>query len=173
MILTVSHTTVYRYDTPMRSAVQSLRLFPSEFDGQKIIDWSVDVVGGVKGAAFRDGAGDRIEGWSLRGPADEVRVVVEGQVETTDLTGVLRGHRESVSPEVYLRATTATQPDAGLLALAASAWRRADGLDTAHRLAAKRWRTLSPTAPARPMNTRPRPRRWRRAKASARTMPMR
>lgn len=49
MILTVNHVTTYDYDAPMGAAVQSLRLFPSRFDGQRTIDWSVSVEGGVKG----------------------------------------------------------------------------------------------------------------------------
>jgi len=135
MILTVNHVTTYQYDAPMRSAVQSLRLFPSRFDGQRIINWDVAVDGGVKGGSFRDGAGDRVEGWSLRGPVSEVTVVVTGQVETTDMAGVLRGHRETVSPFAYLRETTATWIDDGLETLAQEAVLGAeDGLDRAHRL---------------------------------------
>lgn len=136
MILTVSHTTVYRYDAPVRGAVQSLRLFPSVFDGQRTLDWQVEVIGGIRGGAFRDGAGDWVEGWSVRGPVDEVRVHVEGRIETADLTGVLRGHRETVVPEVYLRATQATRRTPELTDLAQAAEAAADRLEAAHRLSA-------------------------------------
>ena len=91
MIFTVNHVTTYRYDAPMRSAVQSLRLFPSRFDGQRTVSWEVKVEGGTRGGSFRDGAGDKIEGWSIRGPVSEVSIAVTGQVETIDLAGVLRG----------------------------------------------------------------------------------
>lgn len=135
MILSVSHLTSYQYDTPMRAAVQSLRLFPSRFDGQRVISWEVSVEGGLRGGSFRDGAGDKVEGWSLRGPVSEVRVSVQGHVDTTDLAGVLRGHRETVNPLAYLRETTATWIDAGLRALAAEAVAGAtDRLDRAHRI---------------------------------------
>ncbi|OYX41968.1 MAG: transglutaminase [Rhodobacterales bacterium 32-67-9] len=135
MKLTVSHRTTYRYDAPIRVAVQSLRLTPSAFDGQAVLDWDIAVEGGQKGAGFRDGAGDWIESWSLRGPADHVTVAVGGTVETTDLAGVLRGHREAVNPCVYLRDTPATLADAALGALA----RAVDGtepLARAHALSA-------------------------------------
>ena len=92
MILTVNHVTTYRYDAPMRAAVQSLRLFPSRFDGQRSIRWDVTVEGGTRGGSFRDGAGDKVEGWSMRGPVTEVSIAVAGQVETIDMAGVLRGH---------------------------------------------------------------------------------
>jgi transglutaminase-like putative cysteine protease len=38
-------------------------------------------------------------------------------VQTTDMAGVLRGHRELAPPEAYLRDTEATEADAGLKAL--------------------------------------------------------
>ena len=95
MILSVAHRTTYRYDAPIRMAAQSLRLTPSDFAGQRVIGWQVAVEGGQKGAGFRDGAGDWIESWSVRGPADHVTVTVAGSVETADLAGLLTGLREA------------------------------------------------------------------------------
>lgn len=136
MIISVSHRTVYSYDAPLRVAVQSLRLTPSVFDGQKVRDWQIAVEGGARGAAFRDGAGDWIESWSVRGPADRVEVTVTGLVETADLAGMLKGHREVVHPLVYLRSTPATAADAALIALAAEAVQPdATPLDNGHALA--------------------------------------
>jgi transglutaminase-like putative cysteine protease len=135
MLLSVDHVTRYLYDSPARSVVQSHRLQPSAFAGQKVLAWEVTVSGGTKGAGFRDGAGDVVQGWTVAGPVSEVAVRVSGTVETTDLTGVLKGHREVVAPDAYLRATHPTRADAALTALAL----RADGADTlalAHSLSA-------------------------------------
>lgn len=135
MIFTINHVTTYRYEAPMRAAVQSLRLFPSRFDGQRPISWDVQVEGGLRGGSFRDGAGDKVEGWSIRGPVSEVSISVIGQIETTDLAGVLRGHRELVHPFAYLRETTATWIDDGIETLAREAVTGAeDTLGRAHRL---------------------------------------
>ncbi|MFT3688769.1 transglutaminase family protein [Paenirhodobacter sp.] len=133
MIFTINHVTTYRYEAPMRSAVQSLRLFPSRFDGQRVIGWEVKVEGGTRGGSFRDGAGDRVEGWSVRGPVSEVSVAVTGQVETIDLAGVLRGHRELVHPFAYLRETAATWIDDAVETLAQEAG-GTDPLSRAHAL---------------------------------------
>ncbi|MFN3577381.1 MAG: transglutaminase N-terminal domain-containing protein, partial [Tabrizicola sp.] len=76
MRLTVDHLTRYRYDAPVRSVVQSHRLTPSAFAGQKVIDWEVTVTGGQRGARHRDGAGDVVEGWTIAGPVEEVAVRV-------------------------------------------------------------------------------------------------
>ena len=42
MRLTIEHTTLYRYDSPATSSVQSLRLTPQPFDGQTVIDWRIE-----------------------------------------------------------------------------------------------------------------------------------
>ncbi len=121
MRLRVRHETVYHFEPPMRGVVQSHRLTPSLFEGQQVIDWAVDVDGAVRGAGFRDGAGDWIETVSLLGPVEQMAIVVRGEVETVDLSGVLRGHRETVPPMSYLRPTRSTRADKALGELAAGA----------------------------------------------------
>ena len=135
MRLAIEHETRWHYDQPVRAVVQSHRLTPSVFDGQRVERWDVSVSDGVRGGAFRDGAGDWIEGWTVTGPVSDIMVRVSGVVETTDLAGVLRGHRESVPPLAWLRETAATRPDAALAALA-QAVTAPDPLGLAHGLAA-------------------------------------
>jgi len=136
MILTVHHVTTYRYAQPVRGVVQSHRLTPSAHDGQKVLDWSVSVSDGLKGGGFRDGAGDWVQGWSVRGPVSDITVTVRGTVETQDLAGLLRGYREGIPREAYLNETPPTRVDAALTGLARAAEGASDALDTAHRLSA-------------------------------------
>lgn len=133
MRLTVNHVTRYLYAAPVRSVVQSHRLTPSTFQGQKVIDWAISVTEGTRGAEFRDGAGDLVQGWTVAGPVGEIAVSVTGVVETVDLTGVLRGHKETVAPDCYLRATVPTRVDKALDALAHTV-SGADTLGLAHAL---------------------------------------
>ena len=135
MILSVQHVTHYRYAAPVWFAVQSHRLTPSVFDGQKVLGWQVMVSEGVRGGGFRDGAGDWVQGWTVRGPVDGITISVQGQVETRDLTGLLTGHRETIPPEAYLRPTHPTRADAALAELALSCG-GTEALDQAHRLSA-------------------------------------
>lgn len=135
MRLTVDHVTRYRYDAPARSVVQSHRLTPSAFAGQKVLDWEVTVEGGTRGARHRDGAGDVVQGWTVAGPVSEVTVHVRGTVETEDLAGVLRGHRETVAPDCYLRETAPTAVDVALGKLADGV-SAPDPLSLAHALSA-------------------------------------
>lgn len=135
MLLTVDHVTLYRYSQPVRGVVQSHRLRPSEFDGQRIINWEVAVSDGLRGGSFRDGAGDWIQAWSIQGPVSEISVTVRGTVETTDIVGILRGHKERVPPQCYLESTPATMADLALSDLADTADAKSGSLEAAHRLA--------------------------------------
>lgn len=136
MILTVDHLTRYSYDRPVRGVVQSHRLTPSRFDGQKVIDWQVSVSGGVMGGAFRDGAGDWVQGWSVAGPVTEIEVQVRGRIETVDLAGLLTGHREITAPEAYLNETPPTRADPAIRALAAEVGAAEGSLAACHALSA-------------------------------------
>lgn len=135
MLLMVDHVTRYAYDRPVRGVVQSHRLTPSRFDGQKVLDWQITVTDGVAGGSFRDGAGDLVQGWTVPGPVSEIEVRVQGRVETRDLIGVLRGHRELVMPACYLHDTAATRADVAILALSDLARAAANPLSAAHTLA--------------------------------------
>mgnify|MGYP002623933732 FL=1 len=136
MRLAVSHRTVYRFDAPIQGVVQSHRLWPCQCENQTVIGWKVAVAGGTHGAGFRDGAGDLVDTVSVRGRVEELAVEVTGEVETRDLAGVLRGHRETVPPAVYLRRTWATEADRAMTEMAEAAVAgRAGPLERAHALA--------------------------------------
>lgn len=137
MRLSVGHKTTYRFDAPMVGVVQSLRLTPSVFDGQKTLTWQVEIDGAIRGASFRDGAGDWIETIAVLGPVDKVTIDVKGEVETTDLTGLLKGHKEKIPALAYLETTRATRADTALTELARTAVTDVpadDVLDQAHLL---------------------------------------
>lgn len=137
MRLSVRHTTLYQFDSMMRFITQSHRLTPASNGSQKVLDWKISADGATFGASFTDGAGDRVSTMTLQGPVEQITIVVEGVVETSDSDGILRGHREVISPRVYLTGTPATQVNRAILGLRDLALRGAEGkLDQAHRLAA-------------------------------------
>jgi transglutaminase-like putative cysteine protease len=139
MRLTVRHSTLYHFDKPMRFVTQSHRLTPAASAGQAVRDWSVSADGAVFGASFIDGAGDAIDTMTVPGPVERIAILVEGTVETTDTAGILRGHRETIWPQAYRRATAATAPTRQILELRDAALGGAGDagiLDRAHRLSA-------------------------------------
>jgi transglutaminase-like putative cysteine protease len=139
MRLHVRHATTYVFDQPKRFVVQSHRLTPSGSTGQKVLDWRVTAEGAAFGASFIDGAGDRVSTMTAHGPVSRIEILVEGLVETTDTSGVLRGVREVISPRAYLRSTPATKANGALTVLKDEALARAgdaDELARAHLLCA-------------------------------------
>ena len=137
MRLSVRHTTRYRFDQPVRGVAQSLRLWPADCASQKVLSWDVTTEGALRGAEFTDGAGDRTALASWRGPLDALTVVVTGEVETVDLFGVLRDHREKGPASLYLRSTWHTRADQALRELSLAAldgMKTATDLDRAHAL---------------------------------------
>lgn len=135
MKLSVRHVTRYVFGQPMRGVVQSHRLMPANFEGQRVESWDVRVEGATYGSYFTDGAGDILRSVSVLGPVDELSVEVAGVVETADMAGVLRKHREAIPPIAYMRTTRATRPDLALTELAESVPRDGEPLDRAHALA--------------------------------------
>lgn len=138
MKLVVHHTSRYSFDGPVRRLVQTHRLTPSDCASQRVLSWEVLTEGAIKGASYRDGAGDLIETISVPGPVTELVVQVKGEVETTDLFGVLRDHRESVPPGAYLRSSRSTEADAALRELSQTALEGLESetaLNRAHALA--------------------------------------
>lgn len=138
MRLKVRHATRYSYDVPMRFVTQSHRLTPASNEGQSVLDWTVSAEGAAFGAQFTDGAGDLVTTMTVPGPVERIDVLVEGVVETTDTAGILRGHREIISPRVYLQSTPAVVATRPLRDLAAEVLKGGDAgpLDRAHRLSA-------------------------------------
>jgi transglutaminase-like putative cysteine protease len=139
MRLRVAHRTHYRYDHPARFLVQSQRLTPVASDGQTVLNWSVRAEGATFGAHFVDGAGDVVVTMTHAGPVEEIVILTEGLVETSDTAGVLKGHRETIAPAVYRVPTAATHANRKIADLREAALGRSDGLsdlERAHRLAA-------------------------------------
>lgn len=154
MRLSVRHITRYRFDQPVRGIVQSQKLWPASSAGQRILSWQVTSEGAQTGAEFVDGGGDMIRLATWRGPLTELTVEVLGEVETTDLFGVLRDHRERVPPSAYLRPTRQVEADAELKMLSAVALKGMEGasaLDRAHALS----RAVSGAIAYKPGETQP------------------
>ncbi|AUG54765.1 transglutaminase family protein [Thalassospira marina] len=140
MRLTIEHRTRYRYAPAARYVTQSLKLTPSQFDGQKIVDWSISAENCAITSEFTDGYGDTISTLTCNGPVDQLEIVVRGMIETSDTAGVLTNHKEKAPPLVFLRSTEMTKPSTAIRKLvktvSKSVGAKASLLETAHALAA-------------------------------------
>ena len=119
MRLEIRHETVYRYSTPANYSIQYVRQTPRTEGGQRILSWYID----TPGRRWRqiDAYGNSVLVISLTEPHSEIRVVAQGQVETTDERGMTLPHDSAVPPLAFGLPTPLTMADEAILEIAASA----------------------------------------------------
>ena len=118
MRIRLAHNTSYTYQQPSKSILQILRLTPRSHEGQRVARWRVEIDADAKLTKGEDALGNIIHTAFVAGPVSELSVSVSGEVETWDTHGVVRGGVERFAPEVFLRDTPLTAPDADLEAFA-------------------------------------------------------
>lgn len=129
MRIRIRHETRYRYDVPAAGVIQVLRLTPRNHDGQFVVDWRTDVTADCRLDQHEDAFGNIIHTFTAEGPLDELGVLVEGEVETQDTSGLVRGAVERFPPSLYLRETPLTEPDTAIADFAREV-RAGGGADT-------------------------------------------
>src|SRR5262245_26549784 len=120
MLISVRHVTRYVYAEPVSYTVQSLRLTPAPFAGQRVVDWHVRVPGCGAPLQFRDGFGNTVHLITLSGRHSELVIDAGGTVDTKETNGVVADLGKAIPPRVFLKETAQTRPDAAIRDLAAS-----------------------------------------------------
>jgi len=118
MRIRVRHATHYRYDTPAQNALQLLRLTPRSHDGQFVRRWRVAVDADARLVKSEDAYGNITHLVFIAGPLDSVEIVIEGEVDTIESHGIVRGTRERLPVGLFLRETELTRPTAAIRRLA-------------------------------------------------------
>jgi transglutaminase-like putative cysteine protease len=118
MLISVRHVTRYAYTQLVGYTVQSIRLTPAPFKGQRIAEWHVRVAGCRTPLEFRDGFGNTVQLVTVSTPHTELVIEAGGTVETQDCSGVVDGPAKSIPPRVFLKETARTRPDAAIRSLA-------------------------------------------------------
>jgi transglutaminase-like putative cysteine protease len=136
MRIRIAHTTSYHYAQPARSVIQTLRLTPRNHDGQYVVAWRIDVSENCQLAQHEDAFGNISHVFTVEGPLSELRLTVEGEVETQDTNGLVKGTVERFPPSLYLRDTPLTRIDPAIDNFAYAAHQDAGGnmLKTMHNI---------------------------------------
>jgi transglutaminase-like putative cysteine protease len=121
MLISIRHVTRYSYAEPVGYTIQSLRLTPASFEGQRVLDWSVHAGGAGTSLQFKDGFGNAVDLIAINARHEELAIEAGGTVETENRNGVVAGLPEATPTRVFLKETVQTRPDAAIRALAASA----------------------------------------------------
>ena len=135
MRLSIRHATTYSYETAPDRCALRLRLYPPACDTQRVISWTVSVNGQPVPALLTTATGDRESIWTCLGATQTLEVVAEGEVETKDGAGVVRGLRDSMRPSVFLRTSPLTESSKAIEEMAAGVT-GASPLDRLHALMA-------------------------------------
>jgi transglutaminase-like putative cysteine protease len=107
MRLRIAHSTTYRYEPAASGVIQILRMTPTSHDGQYVADWQIDVSTDSRLDAHEDAFGN-VTHVLTHGALADLTIHCEGQIETHDTGGVLRGTDERFPPSLFLRSTALT-----------------------------------------------------------------
>jgi transglutaminase-like putative cysteine protease len=119
MRIRVAHETVYTYDPPASGVIQVLRATPRNHDGQYVLRWRVETSEDCRFDQAEDAFGNITHTLTAAGPLGRLSVAVDGEVETQDQNGVVRGAVERFPPGLFLRDTPLTTADANIAEMAA------------------------------------------------------
>jgi transglutaminase-like putative cysteine protease len=118
MQLNVLHRTTYRFTRPLTNAIELLRLTPLSCLTQTVLDWRIDVDCDARLRETRDGYGNCVHMLYVNEPVDEITITATGRIITEDRAGVIEGLPNDLPHEVFLRPTSLTNPEGGLIDLA-------------------------------------------------------
>jgi transglutaminase-like putative cysteine protease len=118
MLISIRHVTRYTYPEPAAYSVQSLRLRPPSFRGQRVLSWSLKTSAPGQPLSFIDGFGNAVDLIAINGPHQELLIEAAGEVETENCNGVVRDLVSGAPPRVFLKETPQTLADAAIRALA-------------------------------------------------------
>ena len=134
MRIKIYHETHYKYDAKPSYLVQRLHLKPADFISQKAVNWKITTPGIEHGLVYVDGFGNWIHLITAQNLGFENVILAEGEVETFDASGVVRGLSCMATDTVFLRQTSVTMPDDALRSAAANLKFKGTAIERAHTL---------------------------------------
>lgn len=155
MRIQVRHETVYTYDRPLDHAVQLMRMTPRSCGSQFVRRWRVEIDADARLSKGEDAYGNITHIVFLEGALQHVRILIEGEVETSDQNGVVTGTLERLPLSFHLRDTalTAASPEIRSWARGCMAGEGGDILAAMHQLNARLHRDMRFDAEATTVET--------------------
>jgi transglutaminase-like putative cysteine protease len=80
--LEIVHSTRYRYTGPIAETVMEVRLRPMDGNGQRCLDFNLELSHGVKANSYMDGYGNNVQYFNLVRPHSALNVISRSTVET-------------------------------------------------------------------------------------------
>lgn len=120
MRIRIRHELSQRLEPGTRNMAVTVRLTPRAHEGQFILRWALDLSTDSRLHLQEDAFGNICHTFSVDGPTDRLIVIAEGEVETQDTSGIVRGTVERFPPSLFLRQTDLTEATAAVAAFADS-----------------------------------------------------
>jgi transglutaminase-like putative cysteine protease len=136
MRIAIEHITRYRYTHETSYSIQTLRLTPQSFAGQRVLDWQIFSRPAASLLPARDGFGNVVHSMTVFHPHSQIEITAAGTVDVEDRHGVVAGAVETVPQRVYLRRTELTEAGDRIVVLARDIT-DADRLTAMHTLMAR------------------------------------
>lgn len=137
MRIRIKHTTSYQYDQHVPYTAQLIRSQPNHHLGQRVMSWRVVSEDGAALPSTVDGYGNILHMLTRDTMHDAAAIIAEGEVETTDTSGIIQEAVETLPPLFFLRRTPATAPDEAIEALAKASLSISDPVARIHDLMAR------------------------------------
>lgn len=134
MRIKIHHETTYHYDVQPSHLVQRLHLTPCDFIGQKTINWKISTPGIAEALNYVDGFGNMVHLVTADVLDQNYQIIAEGEIETADTSGVVRGLVSTLPDQIFLRQTQTTQPSTAMLSALDNIPAKDAGLARAHEL---------------------------------------
>ena len=136
MRIKITHETRYHFEMSPNHLVQRLHLKPAEFATQKTLNWKISAPGIDGALEYVDGFGNWVHLVTAEISEPQASIVAEGEIETQDSAGVVRGLVALVPDNVFLRQTPVTLPDAAMLKAVTPLRGKKNALEIGHALMA-------------------------------------
>lgn len=115
MRVRIRHEISLRFEPAARNTSAIVRLSPRGHEGQYVQRWTLDLdCDDTRLNPHEDAFGNLCHAFTVEGPVDAFTVIGEGEVETQDTTGFVRGTVERFPPSLYLRQTDLTASTAAV-----------------------------------------------------------
>lgn len=108
MRLKLRHETHYDYAEPARGAIQILRLTPRNHASQFVRRWRVEIDADCRLDRDEDAYGNITHTFSVEGPIEKMRIIVDGEVDIARDDGVVRGSLERFPIPYWVSETNLT-----------------------------------------------------------------
>jgi transglutaminase-like putative cysteine protease len=144
MRIKILHETSFAYAPAAKSVIQVLRLTPRSYEGQHVLRWRISTDVDCVLRQSEDSLGNILHTLSYARPIEHIGVIAEGELETFDTAGIVRGAVEPLSPEIYLRSSPRAEANGALRVFGEEAVRGAETiLDKLHALMNSVYETMA------------------------------